>query len=326
MLFHKLFLIVPLAFCGFIVACGSSETPTASQIVYVPVEPDYSDKEMWHIEHNDNGEGADVFYIPSTWEYDWTTTDGDVCHYADPSLSEHRAHMEIEINGVAEYMAEDNNFYSPYYRHITLDSWATLNEDTINRRYNDVSFVDIRNAFNHYMNEDNNGRPFILAGFSQGGKSVVELLKILTPGQRDKLVAAYVLGYKVTPEDVATAPWIKPARGADDTGVTICYNSVSDVKYVKPVVSEPNIMCINPVNWRTDATTATLNDTISVTLSPEYKVLVVDGYDGSELPNILDILNTGDYHGAEPWLYSECLRENFHKRIEAYKQSSGKKD
>ena len=181
--------------------------------------------------------------------------------------------------------------------------------------------MDVRNAFDHYMNNDNNGRPFILAGFSQGGKSVVELLKILTPQQRDRLVAAYVLGYKVTPEDLRVAPWIKPAQGADDTGVTICYNSVSDVKYVKPVVSTPNVMCINPVNWRTDATPAILNDTITVTLSPEYNVLVLDGYDGSSLPNILNILNTGDYHGAEPWLYSECLRENFHKRIKSFIQS-----
>lgn len=276
---------------------------------------------MWHTELNDRGDGADVFYIPSTWEFDWTTNDGRICHYADPSIQKHHDDVEIEMKGVADYMAEGNNFYSPHYRHITLDSWATLNEDIINRRYDDVSFVDVRNAFEHNMGK-NNGRPFILAGFSQGGKSVVELLKILTPQQREKLVAAYVMGYKVTPDDVAAAPWIKPALRADDTGVTICYNSVSDVKYVKPIVSAPNEMCINPVNWRIDSTPATLNDTITVTLSPEYKVLVVDGYDGSQLPEILGILNTGDYHGAEPWLYSECLRENFRKRIESYKQLS----
>lgn len=310
-----------LAICGFVAACGTAEPSIVAENTYVPSAPDYSDASMWHTELNDRGDGADVFYIPSTWEFDWTTNDGRICHYADPSIQKHHDDVEIEMKGVADYMDEGNNFYSPHYRHITLDSWATLNEDTINRRYGDVSFVDVRNAFEHYMSK-NNGRPFILAGFSQGGKSVVELLKILTPHQREKLVAAYVMGYKVTPDDVAAAPWIKPALRADDTGVTICYNSVSDVKYVKPIVSAPNEMCINPVNWRIDSTPATLNDTITVTLSPEYKVLVVDGYDGSQLPEILGILNTGDYHGAEPWLYSECLRENFRKRIESYKQSS----
>lgn len=320
--FRKFFLIFTLVVCGLIAACGSAEPPTVAEDVYVPPAPDYSDDAMWHVELNDMGDGADIFYIPSTWEFDRTTADGRICHYADPSISKHHDDVEIEMKGVAEYMADGNNFYSPHYRHITLDSWATLNEDTINRRYHDVSFVDVRNAFDLYMNERNNGRPFILAGFSQGGKSVVELMKILTSEQREKLVAAYVLGYKVTPDDIAAAPWINAARGADDTGVTICYNSVSDVRYVKPVVSAPNVMCINPVNWLTDATPATLNDTITVTLSSEYKVLVVEGYDGSALPNILDILNTGDYHGVEPWLYSECLRDNFHTRIKSFKKQN----
>lgn len=93
------------------------------------------------------------------------------------------------------------------------------------------------------------------------------------------------------------------------------------MKYIKPVVSEPNVMCINPVNWKTDNTSALLNDSITVTLHPESKVLVVEGYDGSSLPNILDILNVGDYHGAEPWLYSECLRKNFRQRREIFRLS-----
>lgn len=322
MSFREIPFLFSLAVCGLVAACGTSEPAIANENNYIPAAPDYSDDKMWHVELYDMGDGADVFYIPSTWEFDWITTDGRICHYADPSITKHHNDVEIEMSGVADYMATGNNFYSPHYRHISLDSWATLNEDTINRRYHDVAFVDVRNAFDHYMSENNNGRPFILAGFSQGGKSVVELLKILTEEQREKLVAAYVLGYKVTPEDIARAPWIKSAQGADDTGVTVCFNSVSDVKYVKPVVSEPNVMCINPVNWRTDATLAVLNDTITVTVSPDYNVLVVDGYDGSALPNILNILNTGDYHGAEPWLYSECLRENIHHRIKSYKHST----
>lgn len=300
----------------------SCSTDTLQHVVeYVPPTPDYNDQTMWvRYEDDAEGNGADIFYIPSTWEYDYTAPDGRVSHYADPSLAQHRADMKIEIDGVAEYMLPGNKFYSPYYRHITLDSWATLNEDTINRRYRDVAFKDIRNAFEHFLNIRDSERPIVLAGFSQGGKSVVELMKILPEEVREQLVAAYVMGYKVTPEDIDCAPWIKTARSADDTGVVICYNSVSDEKYIKPIVASPTVMCINPVNWRTDAVSATLDDTITVTLSEPYKVLVVKGYDGSSLPNILDILNVGDYHGAEPWLYSECLGKNIQTRIKAFKE------
>ena len=307
----------------YLASCQSSDKQTHISSVFLPAQPSYADSTMWHIALNDTGTGADVFYIVSTWEYDWYTDEGIVSHHADPSKPEHRADMDIEISQVAQYMADGNNFYAPFYRHITLDSWATLNEDTINRRYRDVAFVDVLNAFDYYLTHYNNGRPFILAGFSQGGKSVVELLKTLSEETRTRLVAAYVLGYKVTPDDVAQAPWIIAAQDSTDTGVTICYNSVSDVKYVKPVTSVPNVMCINPVNWRTDATPAQLHDSITVTLSPEYKVLVLDGYDGSSLPNILDILNVGDYHGIEPWLYSECLHRNFKQRIDAYRENRG---
>lgn len=308
-----------------VASCHNEPSPAASEgeRVYVPMAPDYSDTLMWRVALNDSdGTGADVFYIPSTWEFDWTTTDGAVCHYADPSRTDHRSDMAIEMDGVEEYMAEGNNFYSPYYRHITLDSWATLNEDTISRRYHDVAFQDVKAAFNLYLQERNCGRPFILAGFSQGGKSVVELLKTLDKDTRSRMVAAYVMGYKVTPEDVASYPYIRAAQDSTDTGVVICYNSVSDVKYTKPVVAAPNVMCINPVNWRTDATPAILDDSITVTLDTRAKVLVVEGYDGSSLPNILDILNVGDYHGAEPWLYSECLRKNFRQRIGTFRKSN----
>lgn len=302
--------------------CSGNNLPLSEQ-AYVPPAPDYADTRMWVTYENDTtGNGADVFYIPSTWEYDWTTPDSLICHYADITRQQHLDDMAIEMNAAADYMADGNNFYSPYYRHITLDSWATLNEDTISRRYNDVSLVDIKNAFDHYLSAHDGDRPFILAGFSQGAKSVVELLKTMPEEVRGRMVAAYVLGYKVIPSDIEAAPWIVAAQDSTDTGVTICYNSVSDVKYVKPIVSTPNVMCINPVNWRTDATPATLNDTITVTLDPEHKVLVLDGFDGSYLPNILNILNVGDYHGIEPWLYSDCLRKNFKQRLHSYRTTA----
>ena len=327
--FRNLSLYIPLWLSALILlpACRDSHSPTSDiSGEFVPAVPEYSDVEMWTIVRNDDdGIGADVFYVPSTWEYDWRTPDGLISHHADPSRADHRADMSIEIDGIADYMADGNNFYSPYYRHITLNSWATLNEDTINRRYHDVAFVDVKNAFDYFIRNFNNGRPFILAGFSQGGKSVVELLKVIDEDTRGRIVAAYVMGYKVTPEDIRNHPYITAARDSADTGVVVCYNSVADVKYVKDVVSTPNVMCINPVNWHTDATPAILNDTITVTLDPQANVLVVEGFDGSYLPNILDILNVGDYHGAEPWLYSECLRKNIRQRIESFRTAKSRR-
>lgn len=81
---------------------------------------------------------------------------------------------------------------------MTIEGWATLDEDTINNRFR-VAFADVKDAFHVFMKHRKPERPFILAGFSQGGKAVVELLKDMPESMHEYLVAAYVLGYKVAP-------------------------------------------------------------------------------------------------------------------------------
>ncbi len=310
-----LLFVLPLAACSH---GGSNGAACCGSCTYIPDAPDYSDSTMWFVsEKAEVGCGADVFYLVSTWETDWTTDDGRTCHYADVYNVSHRENMDKEISRIAEYMGEGNNFYSPYYRHITIEAWATLNEDTIDNRFR-TAFADVQQAFDTFLAQRDPSRPFVLAGFSQGGKAVVELLKTMPADVADHLVAAYVLGYKVTPDDTLATRNIRPAQGATDTGVTICYNSVSDVHYIQPVVAAPCAICINPVNWRTDAVPATLHDTITISLSPEHHVLVLQDYSGSEYQPILGFLNVGDFHSCEPWLYQDCLRENIRARVAAY--------
>lgn len=302
--------------CLALAGCGRKD------IGYIPEAPDYSDPALWYIEENDStGSGADVFYVVSTWEFDWTTDKGEICHYADVYNDKHRKDMATEMAMIAEYMGEGNNFYAPYYRHITIEGWATLDEDVISRRFR-TSFEDIRDAFNTFLQKRDPSRPLVLAGFSQGGKGVVELLKVMPDDVYSKLVAAYVLGYKVTPEDTLASSHIRGAKSADDLGVTICYNSVSDVRYIQPVIAAPCAFCINPVNWRTDDTPAILHDTITVRIAPKEHVLVLTGYSGKEYAPILGFLNVGDFHSCEPFLYKECLRQNFRDRIAAFREHS----
>lgn len=307
--------VVAFLFCMLFSGCNKTESEE-----YIPQAPDYSDPTFWYTEKNDKtGKNADVFYIVSTWETDWKTDSGETVHYADVYNKKHRDDMTKEISGVAAYMGKDNNFYSPFYRHITIEGWATRDENIINNRFK-IAFEDVRNAFETFLKNRPKNRPFVLAGFSQGGKAVVELLKIMPKDVYQQMVAAYVLGYKVTPDDTLTSTNIKAAQGPDDIGVTICYSSVSDVKYIQPVVAAPCAFCINPVNWRTDDVPATLHDTITVSVAQKEKVLVVKGYSGSEYAPIMGFLNVGDFHSAEPWLYKECLEKNIKNRIEIFKK------
>lgn len=306
--------------CGVYVLCRGGNAPfqEAPGAEYIPQEPDYRDSVMWILADGDTaGTGADIFYVVSTWEEDWTTADGALCHYADVWNPVHRERMSREMLRVAAYMAPGNRFYAPFYRHTTMEAWLTQSEDTIARRTR-LPMGDVCAAFDLFQSRRDRSRPLIIAGFSQGGKAVVELLKHIGDDTYAQLAAAYVLGYKVTPADTAVCRRIRPALSADDTGVTVCYNTVKDVKYVQPVIAS-SCIAINPVNWRTDATPATLHDTVTVTLSPEYHVLVVSGYSGSEYRPYKNFLNVGDIHSCEPWLYSECLQRNIALRTSSWR-------
>ena len=166
-------IIVCLILAVLAAACKGNDSQAGQ---YIPDAPDYTDPVMWYVSENDKtGNGADVLYFVSTWEADWTTEDGRICHYADVHNPKHRADMDKEISRIAGYMGENNNFYSPYYRHTTIEAWETLNEDTVRSRFR-IPNDDIQNAFAEFLRRRNPQRPFILAGFSQGAKAVVEVL------------------------------------------------------------------------------------------------------------------------------------------------------
>ena len=310
-----------LTICGVIwyVTCTSNDDNTSVGYVFIPKAPDYDNTTMWVTADGDtDSTGADIFYVVSTWEEDWTNANGRTSHYADVWNPTHREHMATEINKVAAYMSPGNRFFAPFYRHTTIEAFLTQNEDTIYNRTR-LAMDDVCKAFDHFQVQRDKSRPLIIAGFSQGGLAVVELLKHIDDETYGQLAAAYILGYKVTPEDTLQCKHIKAAKNEEDTGVAICYNTVKDVKFIQPVIAA-TCMGINPVNWRTDATPATLHDTITVTLSPEYHVLVVSGYSGSEYPAYKNFLNVGDIHSCEPWLYSECLAKNIAVRAKKWRE------
>jgi len=314
------FLIVPAV---LVLSALTACRPGKKAATIVPQAPDYADATMWYtVDGDPDGTGADVFYVVSTWEEDWSDSLGRVSHYADVWNPVHRERMGREIGGVAAYMAPGNRFWAPYYRHATIDAFLTRDEAVIRERTR-LAMEDVCTAFDTFLKDRDGSRPLIVAGFSQGGLAVVELLKHMDDETYAQLAAAYVMGYKVTAEDLAGSPHIKAATGEDDTGVTICYNTVKDVKYVQSVIADTEF-AINPVNWTTDATPAVLHDSITVTLSPEYHTLVVTGYDGAEYKPYKDFINVGDLHSAEPWLYSECIRQNMAVRAAQWRRQAQK--
>lgn len=310
------------AACLMLAACGA--TPARPISDALPNEPDYSDSTQWYM--NDRGGQADLFYIISTETGDYTRSEGALCHYADTYNDSVRGPLRGEMTGVDHLLSGNLNYYSPYYRQCSLQSYAS---DSLTQARMPLPTGDVRRAFNYYLEHLNQGRPFILAGYSQGAIILLELLKEIDDSAINRMIAAYVIGATVSDDD-ARHPHIMAARRADDTGVTICYNSVRDAGCALPHF-EYSAMAINPVNWRTDDTPATLTtepsphipadrqqkDRLTVRLDPTTRLLFVDGYTGTDY--VLPLIGKeGCYHSREVWLYREQLRLNMALRADSF--------
>lgn len=308
---HLTLLATIFVICGTTMAsCFSGSKKSA---VDVPAAPDYNDSTQWYI--TDRRAAADVFYIISTETGDYALPNGEICHYADTYNDSLRAPLYGEMLGVDTLVSGRLNFFSPYYRQCSLQSFES---DSLALARMPLALDDVRRAFQYYLEHKNGGRPFILAGFSQGAHIMLELLKEMDNDTFKRMIAAYAIGITITDDD----PHIVAAKRADDTGVTICYNSVRDTGCAMPGWTNSSI-AINPVNWSTDSTHATLitepsplrpvseqkKDTMTVHLDTASGLLIVDGYTAQDY--MLPLLGVeGNYHTREIWLYRDQLREN----------------
>ena len=289
----------------------------------IPAEPNYQDSTQWYVSNRQAA--ADVFYIISTETGDYVLPNGETCHYADTYADSLRAPLYGEMLGVDTLVSGRLNYYSPYYRQCSLQSFEN---DSLEAARMPLALSDVRRAFKHYLENMNNGRPFILAGFSQGAHLMLELLKEMDDETFSRMIAAYAIGITITDPD----KHMIPAKSADDTGVTICYNSVRDTNCVMQGWKKSSF-AINPVNWRTDSTRAILiteptpllpvaeqqKDTMTVHLDEATGLMIVEGYTATDY--ILPLYGLeGNYHTREIWLYRDQLRDNMALRAGKWKR------
>jgi hypothetical protein len=282
-----------------------------------PPAPIYSDSTQWFI--RDRGADVDLFYIISTETGDHLIRT-DTCHFADTYDDYLRNRMRHEMHAVDSFYSGRLNYFSPYYRQVSMQSWAT-EEMALSRL--PLALSDCRRSWNYYLKHLNQGRPFILAGFSQGAHALMDIMRRMPDSVTSRMVAVYVIGYKVTADDTAACHHLRPAKGATDTGVTICFNSVKSLEAEIPVVSGGNLFCINPVNWRTDTVNAPFvcygrkqNDTLSAHLDPESRLLLIDGY---KIDKPMPVIGRqGNYHHLELKFFYPYIRQNMADRVAAF--------
>jgi len=164
------------------------------------------------------------------------------------------------------------NLYVPYFRQAAginvLEAllWKTkqANSDAATAAL-EIAYKDVEQAFDYYLanfNKDSNHnpRPFILAGHSQGSNLLLMLLerKFSDAALRKQLVAAYVIGWSVTADDMSNYPALSQigiCGGKAQTGCIITYNTQQnpgDFSQTSPFptgIVQANAYSVNPLTW-----------------------------------------------------------------------------
>ena len=227
---------------------------------------DYSDKVNW-LSYPEITKDVDAIYIYSTSYMDMSFEDGasDYVPIDNPEMIL-LAIGEYETN--ATVFEESCNVFVPWYRQAGMKYANEVAKKTgnIDAALAGLSYTDIKAALDYYFENCNNGRPFIIAGHSQGSAMVRYVLKNYFSEHQDyyqRMVAAYPIGFSITKDDLEAYPYLKFATGESDTGVIVSYNTEGPKNVeenARNVVVLPGAMSINPLNWKLDETYASASE------------------------------------------------------------------
>lgn len=262
-------------------------TPTASE--EETAATDYCSAENWLMLPTNTDKDVDIFYLYPTSYYKMTETDPIVCEVDNQMM---RANAKLAFNRQATAFETVGNIYAPYYRQADAAICLALSEEDKDKLLGGITKDDIFAAFDYYIENYNQGRPFILAGHSQGSNMLLYLLTEYMeehPDVYQRMVAAYVIGYSVTEEYLADNPHLKFAQGAADTGVIISYNTQAPTIEGKNPVLLPHALVINPLTWTRDATPATAEQNLgSIMLNKDGSVVLDKNGEFAKINNFAD--------------------------------------
>ncbi|MCR4784076.1 MAG: DUF3089 domain-containing protein [bacterium] len=183
-----------------------------------------------------------------------------VCEIDDVGLRAAMARCDLLQ---ASLFRQSTNVFVPVYRQCNAFGMGHMSQREILEVYEGYPRTDVFAALDYYFQKMNHERPFILAGHSQGSLMAMYALTVYFvrhPELYKRMVAAYVIGFGMFKALLQQNPHLKMAKGADDTGVIVSYNTEGpENSHAHNVVVPPGSVAINPLNWRTDETYAPIS-------------------------------------------------------------------
>ena len=191
----------------------------------VGVPTDYSDKNNWAYLPENTDHAVDTFFIYPTLYINPEPDAPAIVPVEDPMFRDDVKDFYLDIPVIFEDMT---NLYEPFYRQSNLCAYVGMTPEEILEFQLREQRTDIYAALDYFFENYNDGRPFILAGHSQGSLmlkiALCDYFKEHTE-YMERMVAAYMIGFSFTSDDLNINPALKFAEGADDTGVIVSWNT-----------------------------------------------------------------------------------------------------
>ena len=343
----KKWMLADILICGtsVLMACASNEDAP------VPTYPedekskatDYSQEANWYKIPEITKE-FDTFYIYSTMYMGANEGDAD---YATLDNAEVLGTIWIEHAIKSSVFEESTNLFIPYYRQSSMKHAAEVfqKDGTSDAALVSIPYTDITAALDYYFENYNDGRPFVIAGHSQGSAILRLVLKGYFkehPDYYKRMVAAYAIGYSITKEDLEANPHMKFATGETDTGVIISWHAEGP-KNVEENLPLPNVIiakngiAINPLNWKLDETYAPASENLGSIVGDENtgktEIRDIDGdaqvclargtvvTNAKATPNeMTELAGPQCYHQDDYSIFYNNIKDNVAKRIAAYQE------
>ena len=291
---------------------------------------DYSQEESWAYFGIGKEKDADLFLICPTVD---TNEEYNMSMDDEKTKASFLGALNME-RGIYEDSAR---MYAPYYRQMAMAGYYLEPEER--EPYLEIAYRDISDAFAWYLENEADGRPVILAGFSQGADMCYRLLEEYFGDYKlaDRLVAVYALGWPCTEEMVEKYPQIRPAQGEDDAGTVVSFDcEAPEVTETMIIPAGVKALSINPLNWKTDGTPADKSENRGACFTdysgaiteeiPELCGAYIDSERGAlkvtdvtpeEYPAQLSLLPEGSYHVYDYMFFYRNLQENVGVRLES---------
>ena len=303
---------------------------------------DYSNVENW-LQFPEIRKDVDAFYIYSTSYIDDSYKEG-APDYAPIDNEEMRERALLEYINQASVYEQSCNVFVPWWRQAGMKYGGIMSEKygSVDAAFEGIPYNDIKASLDYYFEKCNNGRPFIIAGHSQGSAMVKYVLKNYFkehPEYYSRMVAAYAIGFSVTKDDLAANPHMKFATGESDTGVIVSWNTEGPKNVeenAKNVVVLPGAISINPLNWKLDETYAPASANKGSLVFNEEKFEYEIGDVGADAQinlargvvvttttaapiDMQDYFGPASFHDNDYTFYYKNIEENVAKRIATFK-------